>query len=138
MLAAGEWLVDWSIPQGLVFDEWANFLKVSPVLLFMVAIAIFLSYRFLAHRFVHITTWDTVYNLRRPWLLGLLTVPVVYFVVTLLISFIALSGYSLGALIGVFFVWFFTAPFGMIIYWLLSLWSYPARGKYFAFLKWWR
>src|SRR5437764_2137897 len=96
----GGWIAERWTPANLIFDEWANFLDMSLVILLITVLAVFVFYRVRFYRAIKITHWNTVFRIRRPWFVALAAIPVGQLVLTSALSFAALSGLTLPAVIG--------------------------------------
>ena len=137
MITPGEWIAEQWMPSDLIFNEWVDFINLSIFVLPLLATACsFLAYRFFAYKLIRVESWNAIYDLRYPWFWGLASVPVINVIFTLTCFYFALSQSNLGALLQAILLSLIGGGAGMLIYWVLSFLSYPARGKYFSPLKW--
>lgn len=131
MFGIGEWLAENWTPGNVIFDQWASFVDISLVLLLLVVIAVFLFYRLSYYNSLKIRRWQDVFKLRHPWIKCLVAVPLMQVLLGLASSFVLLSNYSSAAFLGTLTLVVLEGVVGLIGYWILSRFFYPARGKYF-------
>jgi hypothetical protein len=135
MLGLGRWIAEKWTPGTLYLDEWASLLDVSLLILVAIVLAIFLVYRFWFYRWWKVSSWQTISRPRYTWFVAISSVWILHVLGIMLVSFSILTGYSLSAFVGTLFVSLLEGLCGMVFFLLLSLVSYPSRGKYFPFLS---
>jgi hypothetical protein len=135
MLGLGRWIAEKWTPGTLYLDEWASLLDLSVFILVAIVLTIFLVYRFWFYRWWKVSSWRAISRPRYTWFVAISSVSFLHVLGIMLVSFSILTGYSLSAFVGTLFVSLLEGLCGMVLFLLLSLVSYPSRGKYFPFLS---
>jgi len=133
----GEWLAErlWT-PGNIILEEWASLIDISLIIILpLILVFTFAVYLGFYYRSVKLQSWDRVFSLRRPWVISIIAVLITQIFFCFIVALGIFSSLSLPALVGTLSLSFFEGIIGMFIYWVLSFFIYPDRGKFFPFLS---
>jgi len=123
-------------PGGVEFEQWANFIDYSILLMCIVIATIFIWYLFSYHRSRKIHYPEDIFLQRQPWTNTLWLIFIIHGVLTLIIGLFMISEKSPTSIIAILLLAVIEAVLAVFLYWIISLiLTIPARVKYVPYLR---